>query len=476
MALAMLLIGMVFISGCTTPETPLTEPVCGNGICEAGETQAGCPADCGTTPSPQPQPNGTTPVPQPQPNITNGTTPSPQPQPNGTIPISLPEAKPEPTEADNVVSANNMLAVDMYKKIMNNDENQDGNIFLSPYSISSALAMTYEGAKGGTAEEMRAVLHLPSDISVVRDGFKEINTDINKENNFYNLSVANALWAQENYPFEQDYFSTVSEYYGGEATNLDFVNDAGNSRTIINDWVESRTNDRIKDILPVGIPTPLTRMILTNTIYFKSNWSSIFETELTKTENFTLDSGNQVQTEIMHQGRYFNYGETDYLQMLEMDYLGFDLSMLILLPKDVLLADLEASLSTENLDAWKDSMERKEVIVSFPKFKFETKYILAEDLKAMGMPTAFKYPDADFTGMSPTDELYIDEVIHQTFIEVTESGTEAAAATAVVMGATGAPGDPPPPKVFTADHPFIFIIQQKDTGNILFMGRVMDPR
>ncbi|MDY6959791.1 MAG: serpin family protein, partial [Halobacteriota archaeon] len=280
------------------------------------------------------------------------------------------------------------------------------------------------------------------------------------------------------YPFLDDYFSTVEEYYGGKATNLDFRSDTENSRITINDWVEEKTDGRIKDLIPPGILKPSTRLVLTNTIYFKANWSSQFDTELTREQDFKLDSGGKVKVEMMHKTDSFNYGETGDLQILEMPYKGNDLSMLILLPKEGILSkggdidELEDSFSLENIDDWKENMNWELVEVSLPKFKFETKYFMKDDLKEMGMPTAFKYPEADFTGMSPTDELAIDKVIHQTFIEVNEAGTEAAAATAM-MNAMGISLSGP--KTFTADHPFIFIIQEKETGTILFLGRVSDP-
>jgi serpin B len=377
---------------------------------------------------------------------------------------------------NNVVDANNHFASDLYSKY----QSKEGNMFFSPYSISSALAMTYEGAKGQTAEEMRAVLHLPNNVEKIRSDFSSINDELNKADKTYSLSIANALWAQKDYPFVDDYFNIVDTYYGGKVTNLDFKTDTENSRITVNSWVEDKTNDKIKDLVPKGILTPDIRLILTNAIYFKANWSSQFDAENTRDGQFKLSSGINAPAKMMHQTNYFNYGETNDLQILEMDYLGNDLSMLIILPKENNLNRVENILSKEKLSEWKGDMQTNKVVVTLPKFKFETKYFMAEDLKEMGMPTAFKYPDADFTGISPptaespNGELYIGEVIHQTFIEVAEYGTEAAAATAVIMKA-GSAAPTQEPKIFTADHPFIFIIQQKDSGNILFMGRLSDP-
>lgn len=371
---------------------------------------------------------------------------------------------------NNVVDANNQLALDLYSKY----KLEEGNLFFSPYSISSALAMTYEGAKGQTAEEMQAVLHFPDDKDKIRSDFVSIYNELNKADKSYNLTTANALWAQEDYPFVDEYFNVVDEYYDGKVTNLDFKTNTENSRITINNWVEDKTNDKIKDLIPAGILDSTTRLVLTNAIYFKANWSNQFDAEDTRDGEFKLSSGQGVDAQMMHKTSSYNYGETNNLQILEMDYLGNELSMLIILPKGNNVNQIENIFSKEKLIDWKNDMQTEKVRVTLPKFKFETKYFMADDLKEMGMPTAFKYPDADFTGMSSTDELYIGEVIHQTFVEVAEYGTEAAAATAVIMKA-GSAGPTEEPKIFNADHPFIFIIQQKDSENILFMGRMSDP-
>ena len=376
---------------------------------------------------------------------------------------------------NNVVDANNQFAFDLYSRY----QSKDGNMFFSPYSISSALAMTYEGAKGQTAQEMQSVLHLPSDIEKIHSGFADINNGLNAAGKPYMLSVANALWAQKDYPFKQDYFNIVDTYYGGKVTNLNFVKETEKSRVTINTWVEDNTNKKIKDLIPKGILSEDTRLVLTNAIYFKANWSSKFNVRSTSDGQFKLSSGQGITTSLMHQTSSYNYSENSDMQMLEMDYLGNDLSMLVILPKENNLAQLESSFSKEKLDAWKKNMTNEKVQVTLPKFKFEEKYFMKDDLKAMGMPTAFDGSRADFTGMwtrQNDENLYISQVIHQTFIEVAENGTEAAAATAVIMAETTSIRVEEPPKIFTADHPFIFIIQEKDSGNILFMGRMSDPR
>lgn len=402
---------------------------------------------------------------------------------NQSEPSSKSGPKPEPinqeqvTLANGVVEANNLLSIDFYDKY----KLKDGNLFFSPYSILSALAMTYEGAKGQTAEEMQSVLHLPSDKETVRTDFMEIFSEINKEDKSYQLTTANSLWAQENYPFKENYFEVVDEYYSGNVTNLDFKTETEKSRVTINNWVEEKTNDKIKELLPKTpqVITPNTKLVLTNTIYFKADWQNKFNIRNTKDKEFKLSDGTSKDVETMHQMDDFNYGENKDLQILEMDYQGDDLSMLVILPKENNLSSIEELINTENLNNWKKEMSSEKVRLSIPKFKFEKKYFMSKDLKEMGMISAFNSSWADFTGMwnKQNDEnLYISEVIHQTFIDVAEEGTEAAAATAVVMNeSTSIGGTTTEPKIFTADHPFIFLIQQKDTGNILFMGRVSDP-
>jgi serpin B len=375
-------------------------------------------------------------------------------------------------EERSVVKANNGFAYDLYGKY----KSDEGNIFFSPYSIENALAMTYEGAIGKTAEEMLSVLGFPGNENVRRTGFQSINNEMNKKDKSYNLSTANALWAQKDYSFRADYFSTTSNYYGGKVTNLDFAGDTENSRQTINRWVEEQTNNKIKDLIPAGGVDAMTRLVLTNAIYFKGNWLIQFNKNNTKERDFRVSPDRTVKAKMMNlagEKAVFNYGETDKLQILELPYDGKELSMILLLPRGDDIKSFEDSLSAENLASWENSMEEKQVDVFLPSFKFETKYNMAKTLKEMGMPTAFSQA-ADFSGMTGKKDLFISEVIHQAYVDVNEEGTEAAAATAVIMSNT-AIMEPPKIPVFNADHPFIFLIQDKASGNILFMGRVSDP-
>jgi serpin B len=380
-------------------------------------------------------------------------------------------------DISSVVNANNQFAFELYSKYKSND----GNIFFSPYSISSAIAMTYEGAKGKTAEEIQSVFHFPKDDSLRSESFLTINDQINKKDKKYELRTANALWAQKDFKFLDDYFNLISQYYGGNVTNLDFSNETEQSRLTINNWVEKQTNNKIKDLIPTGILNPLTRLVLTNAIYFKGFWLKQFDKKDTKEEDFRISPDNKIRVQMMHlagKEAHFYYAETDELQILELSYEGNELSMLILLPKEDDLKAVEESLNSEKLSEWKSFLRGEEVNVYLPKFKFETKYFMAQDLKSMGMPTAFTLGidfggEADFSGMTGNKRLNIDQVIHQAFVDVNEEGTEAAAATAVAMGVMACM--PEPIKIFKADHPFIFLIQDKETGNILFVGRVSDP-
>ncbi|MCX8189899.1 MAG: serpin family protein [Candidatus Diapherotrites archaeon] len=368
-----------------------------------------------------------------------------------------------------VVRANNKFAFDLYAKF---SEKEKENIFYSPYSISSALAMTYEGAKGQTAEEMKKVLHLPQS-NILRPNFAAIYNKINAKGKPFELRTGNALWTQKNYPFIKDYLSLVEKYYGGKAAELDFINDTEKSRQTINSFIEEQTNGKIKDLIPIGSLDPLTRLVITNAIYFKGTWLVEFDPKDTIEADFIVSQDKKVKVQMMHmapEDKYFNYAETEELQLLELPYSGEELSMLILLPKKD-LASVEKNLTEEKLSEYKKMMQKtKLALIEIPKFEINTKYFMVKTLKEMGINTAFG-GSADFTGMTPKRELYISEVIHQAYAKVDEKGTEAAAATAVIMKATSAR----PEITFVADHPFIFLIQHKETGTILFVGRVINP-
>jgi serpin B len=371
-----------------------------------------------------------------------------------------------------IVDANNQFAFELYSQF--EEGNEDGNIFCSPYSILVALTMTYEGARGQTAGEIQSVLHIPEDANARRPNFARIYNEINKKDKEYRLSTANALWAQKDYSFLKEYTNNVEKYYGGKLTNLDFTGESEKSRQIINKWVEDQTNNKIKDLIPEGVLSAYTRLVLTNAIYFKGTWVKQFDEKDTREDDFRMNTGNIVKVPMMRlsgDDAKFNYAETDEIQIIEMPYNGDELSMLIILPKKNDLVSVEKSLNQERLSVWQDMLREQRVDIFIPKFKFESKYFMAEVLSDMGMPTAFG-STADFSGMDGARDLFIQNIIHQAFVEVNEEGTEAAAATGVVMGLTSVGPRIP---IFRADHPFIFIIQETGTGNILFLGKVSDP-
>lgn len=383
-----------------------------------------------------------------------------------------------------VVDANNEFAFDLYSKL---SEEEKGNIFYSPYSISAAIAMTYEGAKGETAKEIKEVFHF-QETPVLRPNFAAIYNEINEDNFEYKLSTGNALWVQKDFVLLENYTSRVENYYGGKAINLDFITETEKSREIINTFIEEQTNNKIKDLIPAGGINTMTRLVLTNAIYFKGTWEWQFDKSDTRDKDFYITSDNVVKTPMMYMNprkTTFNYAELENLQILELPYKGDKISMLIILPKqgesydyetgkqvsyDYTLEDIE--LTFEKLNEYKSQMEETDLDgIYLPKFEFDSKYFMAETLSELGMPSSFDPTSADFSGITGDKDLYISSVIHQAYVKVDEEGTEAAAATAITMQVTGFA----PMNIFTADHPFIFIIQEKETGNILFLGRVNDP-
>ncbi len=371
-----------------------------------------------------------------------------------------------------VVNANNKFTFDLYSELK---KSESENIFYSPYSISAALAMTYEGAKGQTADEIKSVFHFP-ETSILRPNFAAIYNDINKGIKDYELRIGNALWVQQNYPLLKEYTSKVEKYYGGKAANLDFVKETEKSRQTINSFIEKQTNNKIKDLIPSGILSALTRLVLTNAIYFKGTWKWEFDKSDTREEDFKITPTNVVKTPMMYmkpEEARLNYADIGDLQILELPYKGEEISMLILLPAEN-LDSIESSLTVEKLSEYKNRMQETKLdAIYLPKFEFKTKYTLNENLKTLGMSTTF-IGGADFSGMTTEkEEILIDSVIHQAYIKIDEKGTESAAVTAVEIARISV--DDIPRKVFRVDRPFIFIIQQKDTGNILFFGRVVNP-
>jgi serpin B len=287
------------------------------------------------------------------------------------------------------------------------------------------------------------------------------------------MYVANALWGQKGYAFRNEFLELLKANYGAGLREADFVKAAEDARRQINRWVEEQTKDKIKDLIPPGVLNAMTRLVLTNAIYYKAPWQHPFYEAVTKEDEFQVTPDQKVKVPMMSQAAGFKYLDGGDFQLLDMPYKGGNQSMLVLLPKKVDgLSQLEKSLTAQNLESWLAKSRLQQVQVAFPRFKFTREFELNKTLSAMGMPLAFS-DKADFSGMDGTKELYISNVIHKAFVDVHEKGTEAAAATAVVMEAKSAP--PVAKQVFKADHPFVFVIRDHGTGSILFLGRVTNP-
>lgn len=366
---------------------------------------------------------------------------------------------------------NNSFALDLYAKL----KDQEGNLFFSPFSISTALAMTFAGAAVKTAEEMAEVLHFTLEERSLHKAFKELMSSLAKSRG-YELSIANALWVKEGYRLLKKFLKQVEKNYGKELHQVSFA-DPEPTRQRINKWVEDKTKGKITDLIPEGILVPLTRLVLTNAIYFKGDWESQFKENRTHDQPFTLIDRSQTTVPLMHQQGKFLYTVSEHFQVLEMPYAKERLSMVIFLPLEKGgLPHEERYLTAEYVTSCLEQLRKRKVNVFLPRFKMTSKFMLNDVLKAMGMKEAFSEATADFTKM--TDEkpgLYISAVLHKAYVDVNEEGSEAAAATAVVM-MTRSMARPRPVPVFRADHPFVFMIRDRETGSILFMGRVMNPK
>lgn len=373
-----------------------------------------------------------------------------------------------------IVAGLNGFAGDMHR---NMQELQAGDFAISPISISTALGMAYAGAKGETAAELARVLRYPDNVTDFHksNGLLLGGTQIDAKGRI--VAVNNALWVQNGYRFQSDYFRAVTGHYNAGIKFVDYSTDKEAARARINRWVESKTNNRIKDFLDPSHVDTFTRNILVNTIYFKADWANVFDKAMTKESSFRMDSGGKTRLPLMNQRENFAYTERDNVQLLALPYRGGEMDMVVLLPGPGKLNSLERQIATEGFDPWLTTIDQaigQDTILTLPKFKIESKYELKDVLAVMGLKTTFSN-DANFTGMTEPTEvpLKIGQVIHQVFVEVEEKGTEAAAATAVVMVmvTSARRGPPPKPKIFRADHPFLFLIRDRRTGAILFTGR-----
>ncbi len=367
----------------------------------------------------------------------------------------------------------NMFSFDLYTQLSNDQEHEGNNVFFSPYSVFVALSMTYEGAKNETAADMQKVLQFPQNNDTMLCSFGRLYNIYNFHNN-YTLETANALWTQHDFSFLDSYLDFIEHYYMGKATEVDFLQ-AEETAEQINNWIEEKTHDKIQDMLSSEDIDPATKMILTNAIYFKGDWLYQFDPDDTLEKDFYVTDEETVTVPMMQlddDDVKFNYTETDDFQMLELPYDGNNVSMIVLLPKENNISTIEQQISWENISDWEQSFQEKQVKVILPKFEMETTYNLGQHLIEMGMQVPFT-TSADFSGMDGRRDLFIGKVLHNAFVQVDETGTEAAAATTVHMELTAIP--PSDQLVFNADHPFLFFIQHKQTDNILFMGKIVSP-
>ena len=379
-------------------------------------------------------------------------------------------APPVSAEAE-AVKGNNAFALGLYGQL----RSQPGNLFFSPESISTAFAMAYAGARGQTATSMAHVFHFTLPPDQLHPAMGKLLFQMNEKSPNYQLSVANALWAQQNQNFQQDYLKLVEANYAAGFHQVNFLLAPETARTTINQWIEAQTNNKIQNLVPPGTITPLTRLVLTNAIYFKGDWLDPFDKSATAVADFHVSPVQIVKAPLMHQTGSFNFLDGGTFQALELPYKGNALSMVVLLPNDVAgLSALEHSLSADALTGWIARLRSApRVIVTLPRFTMTQQFELSRTLAAMGMPQAFNSA-ADFSGMDGTRDFSISAAIHKAFIDVNETGTEAAAATSIIMRATAMRVEPPP-IVFNANHPFLFLILDTRSGSILFFGRVVDP-
>jgi serpin B len=394
-----------------------------------------------------------------------------------TLPVHHPDLPPPSgDEAKSFAGSSNAFGLDFYQQISEGHE----NLVFSPASISMALAMTWAGAHGETAEQMKKVFHFGGSPADVAASAGKLSAELQDPKRPITFRIANQLFGEKSVQLEPSFLDATKASYGAPLVQLDFKNDASGGRTKINDWVADVTEKRIENLLPDGSIVPNTRLVLVNAIYFLGDWMAPFEKEATRPVDFHTGAGTTHPVDTMHGEHQVGYGEKDGVKILSMPYQGGAMSMLVVLPddKDGLPA-LEKSFSSDKLAELTSAIEPQEVHVALPKFTIDPSQSLAlqKVLIKMGMPLPFDEHGADFTGIynpsNPEERLHIDDVFHKAFVKVDEKGTEAAAATAVVMNKATAVMDAP--KEFTADHPFLFLIRDEASGMILFMGRVEDP-
>lgn len=386
------------------------------------------------------------------------------------------EKNPTVSESDlkTLVDGNNAFGLDLYQTL----RSQDGNLILSPFSVSLALAMTYAGARGETETQMADVLNFgPQDqghntFNALDLALEESPIVLDKDQEPMQLSIANSVWAEQTFTFLPDFLDTLSVNYGAGIQLMDFINSPDPSRKIINQWVSDETKDKINNLLPENSITSDTKMVLVNAIYFKADWLSPFDANDTYDSSFKLLDGSEVTVPMMGQQLYIPYFVGDDYAVAELPYAGESAVMTLLVPDEGRFEEIEAQIDGAMFNEALANLAPADVTLRMPKFEFESPFNLSDALIEMGMPLAFDENRADFSGMTNKQDLYIGNVIHKAFVAVDEKGTEAAAATAVVMESATAMM---PENVLTIDRPFLFFIRDVETGQILFIGRVLNP-
>lgn len=374
-----------------------------------------------------------------------------------------------------LVGGNTEFALDLFRSVAE----EGGNTFLSPYSIAAALTMTYAGARGATAEQMADVMRFGVDGDRIHVARNELDLRISQvpepvpgdDREPLAIEIANSLWGQYDYPFLEEFLITLAESYDAGMNLVDFTTSAEEARVAINDWVEENTAGRITDLIPQGVIDSMTRLVLVNAIWFKASWADQFEPEATADGTFVTVDGTEVAVPFMNGTASRGYLVGDGFELLRMPYAG-DASMVVIIPDEGRFAEIIAGLDAQFLSEALTQTSSREVDLAFPKFEFTADFSLSQILAELGMADAFDPGAADFTGIAAASELFLQDVVHKAFVKVDETGTEAAAATAVVIGLTAA-GDPP--VRVEVDRPFVFLIEHSSTGEILFLGQVTNP-
>ncbi|MCK5064974.1 MAG: serpin family protein [Candidatus Fermentibacteraceae bacterium] len=391
--------------------------------------------------------------------------------------LSIPEAQTitDTQAVQELISGNNDFAMDLYKEVCR--IHVSDNIFLSPYSISSALGMTYAGARGETAAEMAEVLHFTLPVEAINRAFYSLSATLSsgdpiraESGDPFTLSISNGLWVQDGFNLLDEYVDEITEYYCAAVRNLDFVDDPDHSRETINNWVAENTMDRIQNLIPPGVLNDETRVVLTNAVYFKASWLKPFDERSTSDAQFLLADGSAIEAPMMSQTDHFRFVSTEGCSAVELDYAAGNASMLILLP-DGDIEEFQQNFDAGMLESIRRRLSSVRVSLSMPKFEFSRSLQLSQILRTLGLEFALG-SGADFSGITGNPDLFISEVLHKAFVKVDEAGTEAAAATAVVMGLTAMPEEPIEMNI---NRPFLFFILDRDSGSIVFMGRIMDP-